>query len=419
MNVSVFGLGYVGCVSAACLARLGHRVIGVDVNPNKVKLMQSGQSTIVEEEITEIVYNAVCGGSLSATDSAIDAVAASEISLICVGTPSNENGSLNLSYVDSACRTIGEGLASKQGYHLVVVRSTMLPGSVRGTVIPALEEASGKQAGKDFGVCINPEFLREGTSVKDFLQPPYTLIGSDTARESDLVARMYEGIEAETIRVPIETAEMIKYASNSFHAVKICFANEIGRLCKPLGVDSQQLMDVFVKDDKLNISKAYLKPGFAFGGSCLPKDVRALNHFARVSDVDVPLLGSLLPSNQAHLEQALKLITRGGRRNIGVVGLSFKPGTDDLRESPLVLLVEHLIGRGFPVKVFDNNVHLSKIFGANKQYIEKEIPHIEKLMVPTLSELVDFAEVIVLGHRTPELSSGQANGKEIIELERW
>jgi GDP-mannose 6-dehydrogenase len=419
MNISVFGLGYVGCVSAACLARLGHRVIGVDVNPQKVNLVQSGQSTIVEEEITEIVHQAVCAGSLTATVSATDAVAATDVSLVCVGTPSNENGSLNLAYVESACRSIGEGLAAKPEYHLVVVRSTMLPGSIRGTVIPALEESSGKKAGTDFGVCINPEFLREGTSVKDFLQPPYTLIGCDSARESDLVARMYEGIEAETIQVPIETAEMIKYASNSFHAVKICFANEIGRLCKALGVDSHELMDVFAKDDKLNISKAYLRPGFAFGGSCLPKDVRALNYFAKVSDVEAPLLGSLLPSNQAHLEQALKIITRGGRRNVGVVGLSFKPGTDDLRESPLVLLVEHLIGRGFPVKVFDNHVHLSKIFGANKQYIEKEIPHIDNLMVPTLAELIEFAEVVVVGHQHPEIVSEKLNGKEIVELERW
>ncbi|RPI25519.1 MAG: UDP-glucose/GDP-mannose dehydrogenase family protein [Acidobacteria bacterium] len=418
MKISVFGLGYVGCVSAACLARLGNEVVGVDVNQHKVDLINAGQSTIVEEEIAELVKNAVCTGLLTATASAVEAVARTEISLVCVGTPSRENGSLDLSYIQSSCRSIGEGLAAKDGYHVVVIRSTMLPGSTRTTVIPVLESSSGKKAGKDFGVCVNPEFLREGSSVRDFLQPPYTLIGCDESSHADQVEKMYEAIEAETVKVPIETAEMIKYASNSFHAVKICFANEIGRLCKALGVDPQQLMEIFAKDSKLNISKAYLRPGFAFGGSCLPKDVRALNHFARVSDVDVPLLASLLPSNHAQLEQALRLITKGGRRNVGVVGLSFKPGTDDLRESPLVLLVEHLIGRGFPVMVYDANVHLSRIFGANKQYIEKEIPHIEKLMVGNLEELVDFADVLVVGHRKVDLSGFNVDGKEVIQLER-
>ncbi|RPJ59369.1 MAG: nucleotide sugar dehydrogenase [Acidobacteria bacterium] len=418
MKISVFGLGYVGCVSAACLARLGNEVVGVDVNPHKVDLIRTGQSTIVEDEIADIVKNAVCNGLLTATGSAVEAIAGTEISLVCVGTPSRENGSLDLSYIDSSCRSIGAGLALKEDYHVVVIRSTMLPGSARSTAIPALEASSGKKAGRDFGVCVNPEFLREGTSVRDFFQPPYTLIGCDEKPPSDMVEKMYTTIKAETIKVPIETAEMIKYASNSFHAVKICFANEIGRLCRSLGVDANQLMDIFTKDEKLNISKAYLRPGFAFGGSCLPKDVRALNHFARVSDVEVPLLASLIPSNQAQLDQALRLITKGGRKNIGVVGLSFKPGTDDLRESPLVILVEHLIGRGFPVKVYDANVQLSRIFGANKQYIEKEIPHIEKLMVSSLPELVDFAKVLVLGHKHADLSRFNLSGKDVIELEK-
>ncbi len=418
MRISVFGLGYVGCVSAACLARLGNEVVGVDVNPHKVDLIRSGQSTIVEDEIADFVKNTVCSGLLTATGSAVEAIAGTEISLVCVGTPSRENGSLDLSYVDSSCRSIGAGLALKEDYHVVVIRSTMLPGSTRSTAIPALEASSGKREGRDFDVCVNPEFLREGSSVRDFLNPPYTLIGCSQSRPADLVERMYATVEAETIKVPIETAEMIKYASNSFHAVKICFANEIGRLCRSLGVDGNQLMEVFTKDEKLNISKAYLRPGFAFGGSCLPKDIRALNHFARVSDVEVPLLASLLSSNQAHLDQALRLITKGGRRNIGVVGLSFKPGTDDLRESPLVVLVEHLIGRGFPVKVYDANVQLSRIFGANKQYIDKEIPHIERLMVGSLSELVEFAKVLVLGHKRVDLSRFNLSGKEVIELEK-
>ncbi|HXK61524.1 MAG TPA: nucleotide sugar dehydrogenase [Acidobacteriota bacterium] len=417
MNISVFGLGYVGCVSAACLARLHHQVVGVDVNPYKVGLIQAGQSTIVEEEITDLVREAACKGLLTATTSAVQAIADTQISLICVGTPSKDNGSLDLSHIESVCESIGKGLAAKEDHHVVVIRSTILPGSTRKVAIPVLEASSGKKAGKDFAVCVNPEFLREGSSVRDFFRPPYTLIGCDDDMGAGLVSRVYQGVEAETIRVPIETAEMIKYASNAFHAVKICFANEIGRLCKTLGVNSQQLMEIFSKDDKLNISKAYLRPGFAFGGSCLPKDLRALNHFARVSDIDIPLLASLLPSNQAHLDQALRQITRGGRRNIGVIGLSFKPGTDDLRESPLVLLVEHLIGRGFPVMVYDSNVELSRIFGANKQYIEKEIPHIERLMAGSLAQLVEFADVLVLGHRNVDLSGVNVDRKEVIELE--
>jgi GDP-mannose 6-dehydrogenase len=418
MNVSVFGLGYVGCVSAACLARLGHKVIGCDVNPQKVQLINAGQSTIVEDEIGDIVRVSVAEKRLSATDDALATILNTEISLVCVGTPSNENGSLNLDYVKACCISIGESLARKTDYHVVVIRSTMLPGSIRETVVPALEKASGKVAGKDFGLCINPEFLREGSSVKDFHHPPYTVIGTWADKAADVLEAMYASLEAPVLRVPVEAAEMIKYASNSYHAVKICFANEMGRLCKAAGVDSHILMDVFCQDDKLNISRAYLKPGFAFGGSCLPKDVRALNYFARATDTDTPLLGSLIPSNQAHLDQALRLICRGGRRKIGIVGLSFKPGTDDLRESPIVLLVEYLIGRGYPLRIHDANVQISRLFGANRQYIEKEVPHIEKLMSPTLGELIAFADVLVVGHGQADLLQYDLQGKEVIELER-
>jgi GDP-mannose 6-dehydrogenase len=418
MKVSVFGLGYVGCVSAACLARMGHRVVGVDVNPDKVRLINSGQSTIVEEEIGELVRVAVSEGQLTATESAADAILSTDLSMVCVGTPSHENGSLNLEYVQACCRSLGEGLAQKKGRHTVVIRSTMLPGSVKGVVVPALEASSGKKAGKDFGLCINPEFLREGSSVKDFHHPPYTVIGVLDENAADQLEAVYAAIEAPVLRVPVEAAEMIKYASNSFHAVKICFANEMGRLCKAAGVDSHLLMDVFCRDDKLNTSRAYLKPGFAFGGSCLPKDVRALNYFARTSDVEVPLLSSLMPSNQAHLDQAVRMIARGGRRNVGIVGLSFKPGTDDLRESPIVLLVEYLIGRGYPLRIWDPNVQISSLFGANRQYIEKEVPHIEKLMSPALSELIAFAQVLVVGHANEELMQYNLQGKEVIELER-
>jgi len=418
MDISVFGLGYVGCVSAACLARLGHRVIGVDVSSHKIDLIQSGQSTIVEDEIGDLVKDAVRQGRLSATVSALDAIHSTEISLVCVGTPSNENGSLDLNYIKACCGSIGEGLKRKRGYHVVVIRSTMLPGSLRGVVLPILEASSGKKAGDDFGLCMNPEFLREGSSVRDFHQPPYTVIGAVDERSARVLGEMYSDISAPVIKTTPETAEMIKYASNSFHAVKICFANEMGRLGKSAGVDAHQLMELFCRDEKLNISRAYFRPGFAFGGSCLPKDVRAITYFGRTADVDTPLLNSLMASNQAHLQQALRMIERGGRRNVGLVGLAFKPGTDDLRESPLVLLAEYLLGRGFPLRIYDVNVQISNIFGANRQYIEKEIPHIEKLMVPTLSDLIAFADVLVLGHRNVELHTFPLQNKEVIELER-
>jgi GDP-mannose 6-dehydrogenase len=388
MNVSVFGLGYVGCVSAACLAEMGHYVVGVDVATDKVKMINSGKSTIVEDRIGDIVRKMVAENRLRATESTEDGIRSSDISLICVGTPSRQNGSLNLDYIKSCCAAIGDTLKEKPEYHVVVVRSTMLPGSMRGTVIPVLEEHSGRKAGEGFGLCINPEFLREGTSVDDFHHPPYTVIGALDDRSADTLSRLYEGIEAPLLKVPLEAAEMIKYASNSYHALKICFANEIGRLCKQVGLDSHLLMDIFCRDDKLNTSAAYLKPGFAFGGSCLPKDVRAITYFARSVDQEVPVLQSLIPSNQAHLNYALQLITKGGRRPVGLVGLAFKAGTDDLRESPLVALVEQLIGRGFPVKIYDANVELSRIFGANRRYIESEIPHIEKLLTNDLGELI-------------------------------
>ncbi len=416
MDISVFGLGYVGCVSAACLARLGHTVVGVDVAPDKVKLISSGKSTIVEDEIGDIVAAAVKQGALSATDMTEEAIRATEVSLICVGTPSNENGSLNLKYIEDCCADIGIALKKKSNYHVVVVRSTMLPRSIRTTVIPTLEEHSGKRAGQDFGLCINPEFLREGTSVYDFHHPPYTVIGAFDDRSAEKLEKIYSGIDSPVLKVPIEAAEMIKYASNSYHALKVCFANEIGRLCKEAGVNSHLLMDIFCQDDKLNTSAAYLKPGFAFGGSCLPKDVRALNYFARTVDQEVPVLSAVIPSNQSHLDFTLRLITRGGRRPVGVYGLAFKQGTDDLRESPIVSMVEQLIGRGFPVMIYDTNVQISRLFGANKAFIENEIPHIDKLMTDDLNDLVSFADVLVVGQSSAELLALDLSGKEIIEL---
>ncbi|MBU0518781.1 nucleotide sugar dehydrogenase [bacterium] len=418
MNISVFGLGYVGCVSAACLADVGHQVIGVDVARDKVEMINAGKSTIVEDQIGDIVKNTVAAGRLRATDNTEEAISETEISLVCVGTPSNENGSLNLDYVRSCCTAIGQTLKNMSDYHVVVMRSTMLPGSIRSTVIPALETQSGKRAGADFGVCINPEFLREASSVWDFHHPPYTVIGAFDSRSGETLARMYDGIEAPVMTVPIEAAEMIKYASNSYHALKICFANEMGRLAKEAGLDSHILMDLFCKDDKLNTSSAYLKPGFAFGGSCLPKDVRAITYFARSVDQEVPVLSSLIPSNQAHLDYALQMVMREGRRKVGVIGLAFKSGTDDLRESPLVSLVEQLVGKGYPLRIYDENVELSRIFGANRRYIEKEIPHLEKLMTSDLKHLIDFSDVIVVGQGDVDLQGLDLSGKEVIELTR-
>jgi len=409
LKISVFGLGYVGCVSAACLAKVGHEVIGVDVNPVKVNLMNEGKSPIVEKDIGEILHNAVksdqyAPGKLVATTDTVRAVLESEISLICVGTPSNENGSLKLDFVRRCAKDIGLGLAKKSAYHLVVARSTMLPGSVEDVILKELEAASGKCVGEDFGVAMNPEFLRESTSVYDFFNPPMTVIGQYDEKSGKLLEKMYHFLDAPLEKTDIKTAEMMKYACNCFHAAKVTFANEIGGICKSIGVDSHKVMDIFCMDDKLNLSSYYLKPGFAFGGSCLPKDLRALNYQAKSNDVDVPLLASILTSNKVQIERVIDKIVQTGIKNVGFVGLSFKAGTDDLRESPLVILVEALIGKGFDIKIFDRNVSLARLVGANKYYIEKEIPHISKLMTGQINEVIQHSDLIVIGNKAEEAS---------------
>lgn len=421
MKLSIFGLGYVGCVSAACLAGNGHEVIGVDVNPVKVEIINGGRSPIVEPGIEELISAAVRHGTLRATTDSHEAVANSDVSLVCIGTPSNNNGSLDLSYIKSACQQIGVALATKPRYHVVAMRSTMLPGTIAQTVIPTLEVFSGKLAVRDFGVAVNPEFLREGTSIYDFAHPPFTLIGSDDEEASLLLKRLYAGIEAPLLNVRIKEAEMVKYACNSFHALKVAFANEIGNVSKALGVDSHVVMDVFCKDTKLNLSPYYLKPGFAFGGSCLPKDLRAITYKAKELDVEVPLLNSILPSNRQQVERAVDTVLRTGRKNVAVLGLSFKAGTDDLRESPMVTLIETLIGKGLKLSIYDRDVELARLFGANKQYIEREIPHISSLMNSDLNQVIEQAEVVIIGKKEDEfriLSDKLNNGRVIVDLVR-
>jgi GDP-mannose 6-dehydrogenase len=404
-TISVFGLGYVGSVSVACLADNGFNVIGVDVNPTKVAMIGAGRSPIIEEGLDDLLQQGVSSGRVRATTDTTSAVHQSDISFICVGTPSNPNDSLNLTYVERVCQEIGEALASKPGCHIVVARSTMLPGSTEEIVIPILERASGKRAGRDFGVCFNPEFLREGSSIKDFYDPPFTVIGSDDQKAAAELSQIYAMLQAPLMVVPFKVAEMVKYANNAFHALKVTFANEIGNLCKQQHIDSHQVMEIFSQDRKLNLSPYYLKPGFAFGGSCLPKDLRAILYHCRHFDIYPPVLEAILPSNRRQIDIAYQMIKRTGRKRVGVLGFSFKAGTDDLRESPMVELIEYLIGKGFQVKVYDKNVSLANLHGANRAYIEQEIPHIASIMVDSIEEVLDGSEVIVIGNKSPEFRS--------------
>jgi GDP-mannose 6-dehydrogenase len=421
MRISILGLGYVGCVSAACFAAAGHEVTGVEVNPVKVDIINGGRSPIVEPGIEELISEAVKAGRLRATTGATEAIISSDLSLVCIGTPGNPNGSLNLSYVKRACQQIGEAISAKGRYHVVVMRSTMLPGTIEQTVIPTLEVYSGKRARRDFDVAINPEFLREGSSIKDFNNPPFTLIGADTEDAAALVGRLYSHLSAPVINTAVKEAEMVKYACNAFHAVKVTFANEIGNISKALGVDSHKVMEVFCQDTKLNLSPYYLKPGFAFGGSCLPKDLRAINYKAKELDVEVPMLNSVLASNRRQVERAIEAVLRTGRKTVGVLGLSFKSGTDDLRESPMVTMIETLIGKGLKLAIYDRDVELARLFGANKEYIEREIPHISSLMRSDLSEVIDASEIIIIGKKEEEfqvLAGKMNNGCIIIDLVR-
>jgi GDP-mannose 6-dehydrogenase len=402
MKISVMGLGYVGTVSAGCLAKEGHEVIGVDTEQTKVDLISRGRSPIIERDIGEIIEQQAASGRLSATTDVAAAIRHTELSLICVGTPGLANGGIDLKFVSRVCEQIGSALRTHDGAPVIVVRSTMLPGSMREVVIPALEAHSGKRAGSEFGVCINPEFLREGTAVHDYFNPPKTVIGELGPASGDLPASLYEGMPGPLIRTDIETAEMVKYADNAWHALKVGFANEIGNVCKALEVDGHRVMDIFCQDTKLNISPAYLKPGFAFGGSCLPKDLRALLYKAKTLDVSAPILGAILPSNEQQIERGVQAVIEKRSRKVGILGFSFKAGTDDLRESPIVELAERLIGKGYDLRMYDSNVRLASLHGANRDYILNRVPHISRLMVPSIEEILDHAGTIVIGNAAPE-----------------
>lgn len=421
MKLSVFGLGYVGSVSLACFADQGHEVIGVDTNPVKVDIINEGRSPVVEPGVEELIGRGVKEKRLRATLDPLEAVLDTDVSLVCVGTPGRPNGSLDLTYIKGVCKQIGTALATKSRFHIVAMRSTLLPGTIEDTVVPTLEVYSGKKAGRDFAVAINPEFLREGTSIVDFHNPPFTLIGADDAETADIVQRLYSHLSAPVMTVGIKEAEMVKYACNCFHGLKVSFANEIGVLCKAFGIDSHRVMKVFCQDTKLNLSPYYLKPGFAFGGSCLPKDLRAIMYKAKTADVEVPVLNAILASNRQHVERAVEMVLRTGKKRIGVLGLSFKAGTDDLRESPMVTLIETLIGKGLSLTIFDREVELARLFGSNKEYIEREIPHISSLMRRRLDEVIESSEVIVVTKRTDEFQAvleQMAQGPIIIDLAR-
>jgi GDP-mannose 6-dehydrogenase len=399
VSISIFGLGYVGSVSAACFASMGHRVIGVDVNPAKVEMVESGRSPIIEARMNELVADNHAACRLHATTDSTAAVLESDVSFVCVGTPSLRQGKLDLSHIEKVAREIGTALRQKKSRHVFVLRSTVLPGTTETVVRPILEEASGKRAGTDFTIAYNPEFMREGSAVADFLEPPYTILGAHDPSQLNVLRELYKTTPGKVYETTVAVAEMVKYLSNAFHAVKVTFANEVGTLCKHLGVDAQAVTDIFTSDTRLNISPAYLAPGFAFGGSCLPKDVRALTYRAKELDLKLPMLESLLPSNAEHIDRALDAVMRTGKRKIAQLGLSFKAGTDDLRESPQVQLVKRLLGEGYEVKVWDRDVSLGRLAGSNRQYIEEVIPHIGSILSGDLDAVLRGAEVVIIGNK--------------------
>src|SRR5580698_5085579 len=421
MKISIFGLGYVGTVSAGCFAKDGHLVIGVDPVPAKLDLISKGCSPIVEAEIDGIIAEAVNSGQLQVTGDPTQAILKTDVSFVCVGTPSQTNGNLDLHYIRRICEQIGAALKEKATKHTVVIRSTILPGTMHGIVIPVLEEFSGKVAGTDFGVCHNPEFLREGSAVRDFNSPPMTVIGELDEASGSLLTQLYERLEAPVIRTDLKTAEMIKYVDNSWHALKVGFANEIGNLSKALGVDGHRVMEIFCEDKKLNISPAYLMPGFAFGGSCLTKDLRALTYTAKLHDLELPILTSMLPSNEIQLNRGLKLIMEKGHKRIGVLGFSFKAGTDDLRESPMIEVIERLLGKGYDLRIYDKNVNIASLVGANRDFILNHIPHISRLMVGDIDAVLNHAQTVVIGNKDQDFSKVPARlheGQSLIDFVR-
>jgi len=424
LSVSIFGLGYVGSVSAACFASIGHKVIGVDVSRAKVEMLDSGRTPIIEARMSELVAEAKRASRLHATLDAGEAVSNSDVSFVCVGTPSLKNGKLDLSHIESVAREIGAAIRQKKSPHVFVLRSTVLPGTTQTVAIPILEKESGKKCGRDFTVCYNPEFMREGSAVADFLNPPYTILGASDKSHLAPLRELYQAIPAPLYETAIPVAEMVKYFSNCYHALKIGFANEMGTMCKHLGVDAQEVTSIFTSDTKLNISAAYLSPGFAFGGSCLPKDLRAITYKAKELDLKLPVLESLMPSNAEHIDRAVDMVLSTGKKKIAQLGLSFKAGTDDLRESPQVQLIKRLMGEGLEVQVWDEDVSLGRLAGANRQYIEEVIPHIGSVLTADLESVMRSAEVVILGNKSaskerlaPYLRSDQTV-IDLIHLER-
>ncbi len=401
MKISVFGLGYVGAVSCACFAKSGHHVIGVDVNQKKVDLINGGNSPIVEKDLDEYIEEGVKKGTIKATTDIHSAVQNSDISIVCVGTPSQINGNIDLSYIYRVCEDIAESIKTKDAYHTVVIRSTVVPGTIQECA-QIIEGVSGKKHIEDFGVASNPEFLRESTAIYDFWNPPYTIIGTNSPKSEDQLEELYQPIDAPIFKLKPEESEMIKYTNNNFHALKITFANEIGNICKELGVDGHKVMEVVSRDTKLNLSPYYMKPGFAFGGSCLPKDVRGLNYRAQLLDVSTPLLNSLLPSNAYQVQRGLQMVYDTGKKKVAFLGFAFKAGTDDLRESPMVDMIETLLGKGYSLSLYDNNISLSKLMGKNKDYLTGHIPHITRLLKDDIREVISGAEVIIIGNKAPE-----------------
>jgi GDP-mannose 6-dehydrogenase len=402
MRVSVFGLGYAGCVTATCLAKAGHEIVGVDVSQEKVEMVNAAASPVVEPGLPELLAEVVGAGRLRATTSVQEAVASSALSFICVGTPGRANGQLDLRAIERVGRAIGEALTARTETHIVVLRSTVLPGVTEGVLVPAVLSGAGLAYRPRLRVAVNPEFMREGSALRDFAAPPFTLVGCEDRETAALLRSVYAAVDAPFVQAAVRTAEMVKYAANAFHALKVCFANEIGDLSEALGVDAQEVMRVFLMDRKLNVSEAYLRPGFAFGGSCLPKDLRALLYAARAADMAPPVLSAILPSNEAQVRRGIDAVLATGKRRVGIVGLAFKPGTDDLRESPMVTLAEALIGKGCDVRILDPNVSLARLVGANRRYIEEGIPHIASLMCEDIHGLLDHAQVLVIGSGSPE-----------------
>lgn len=419
MNISIFGLGYVGCVGAACCAKLGHHVIGVDVTENKVSLINAGRPTIIEAEIDELVRAAHEKGLLEATQDTNYAVQNSDISFIAVGTPSTKQGHLNLDYIFECARNIGKALANKDSFHVVAIRSTVLPGT-NANVAAIIEEASGKKEGTDFAMVSNPEFLREGTAVQDYLHPPVTVVGSNSERAVEMMKQLYEQIDAEFVATDVPVAEIMKYVCNTYHGLKIVFANEVGNICKALGIDSHKVMDIFCKDKQLNISSYYFKPGFAYGGSCLPKDSKALRTLAHDNYVDVPVINAINPSNELQKKAAIDMVVNKGRRKVGILGLSFKSGTDDLRCSPIVDVIEALLGKGFQVRIYDKNVKISEDTNTNKDFIMSKIPFMYEFVTDNLDEVCENSDVLVVTNKEAEFVNvpNKYPGKSIIDLAR-